>query len=245
MSKLAKLVRMVISGESSLSLEQMSNQFRAPHAWNISPSEAIQLQKRLADQVIRRDEFSRINFVAGVDVGFEHNNQITRAAVVVLDYPHLQLIEHVIARRPTEFPYIPGLLSFRELPAVLDALNQLKQLPDLLLCDGQGLAHPRRFGIACHLGVITGLPALGVGKTRLTGKHGPVPEIKGEWTALMDRDETIGAVLRSRQGIKPIYISIGHKISLETSISYVMGCITRYKLPETTRLAHRFASGLD
>lgn len=222
----------------------MPNQFSAPHAWSLSPSEAIQLQKQLASQVITQDEINQIDFVAGVDVGFENNNQITRAAVAVLSYPELQLIEHSIARRPTEFPYVPGLLSFREIPAVLDALNQLTQLPDLLLCDGQGLAHPRRFGIACHLGVITGLPSIGVGKTRLTGKHGPVPEEKGKWAALMDGDETIGAVLRTRQGVKPIYISSGHKISLNTSIRYVMGCITRYKLPETTRWAHRLASGL-
>ena len=235
---------MAIFGVSSLSLNPMPNQFSPPHGWNLSPREAIQLQKQLANQVITKDELNQINFVAGVDVGFENNNQITRAAVAVLSYPELQLIEHRIARRPTEFPYIPGLLSFREIPAVLDALNQLTQLPDLLLCDGQGFAHPRRFGIACHLGVITGLPSIGVGKTRLTGKHGTVPKEKGKWATLMDGDETIGAVLRTRQGVKPIYISSGHKISLNTSIHYVMGCITRYKLPETTRWAHRLASGL-
>ena len=233
---------MAIFGANSLSLNHMPNQFSAPHAWSLSPREAIQLQKQLANQVITQDELNQVNFVAGVDVGFENNNQITRAAVAVLSYPELQLIEHSIARRPTEFPYVPGLLSFREIPAILDALNQLTQLPDLLLCDGQGLAHPRRFGIACHLGVITGLPSIGVGKTRLTGKHGPVPKEKGKWAALMDRDETIGAVLRTRQAVKPVYISSGHKISLNTSIRYVMGCITRYKLPETTRWAHRLAS---
>ncbi len=220
-------------------------QYRAPHAWNLSPSDAIQLQKNLAAQVIRQDQLNTINSVAGVDVGFEENNRITRAAVVVLDFPSLELVEYSIARRPTEFAYIPGLLSFREIPAVLDALNKLNQPPGLILCDGQGLAHPRRLGIACHLGIITKLPTIGVGKTRLTGKHGPVPEIKGEWTALKDRDETIGAVLRSRQGVKPIYVSVGHMISLETAISYVMRCITRYKLPETTRWAHRLASGPD
>lgn len=219
--------------------------YRAPHAWDLSPGDAIQLQKKLAFQVIRQDQFDTINTVAGVDVGFEDNNCVTRAAVAVFDYPSLERVEYSIARRPTEFPYIPGLLSFREIPAVLDALNKLNRPPDLILCDGQGLAHPRRLGIACHLGIITRLPTIGVGKTRLTGKHGPVPEKKGAWTALLDGDETIGAVLRSRQGVKPIYISLGHKISLETAIDYVMGCITRYKLPETTRWAHRLASGPD
>lgn len=219
------------------------SRYNAPHPWNLSPTEAIQLQKQLASQVIREDQFKQVHYVAGVDVGFEDDNQTTRAAVAVLTYPDLELVESAIARRPTEFPYIPGLLSFREIPAVLDALNLLKQTPDLILCDGQGIAHPRRLGIASHLGIITNLPTIGVGKSRLTGKHGFVPTEKGEWTALHDGDEIIGAVLRSRKGVKPIYVSIGHKINLQTAIQYVKGCITRYKLPETTRWAHRLASG--
>ena len=219
------------------------HRYQAPHLWQLSPTDAIQLQKQLATQVIRNDKFGEINYVAGVDVGFENNNQITRAAVAVLCFPELELVEHAIARRPTEFPYIPGLLSFREIPSVLDALNKIKQTPDLLLCDGQGIAHPRRLGIAAHLGIISDLPSIGVGKSRLIGKHEAVPETKGEWTALIDHGETIGAVLRTRPGIKPLYISSGHKICLESAIKYVMACITRYKLPETTRWAHRLASG--
>lgn len=221
----------------------MAAHFQAPHSWNLSPSDAIQLQKKLASQVITEDCFGTIRLVAGVDVGFEENNQITRAAVAVLVYPGLELIEYAIARRPTEFPYIPGLLSFREIPAVLDALNKLQQLPELVLCDGQGIAHPRRLGIASHLGVITGLPTIGVGKSRLIGKHAEVPQHKGEWTPLIDKAETIGAVLRTRNGVKPLYISSGHKVCLSSAVDYVMGCITRYKLPETTRWAHRLASG--
>lgn len=217
--------------------------FQAPHPWHLTPAEAIALQKALAAQVITRDQFGPINFVAGVDVGFEAQNTITRAAVAVLSFPSLQLVDYAIARRPTEFPYIPGLLSFREIPAVLDALNQLRQLPEIILCDGQGIAHPRRFGIACHLGVITGLPTIGVGKSRLIGQHEPVPEGRGQWSALFDKGEVIGAVLRSRSGIHPIYISSGHKISLESAIEIVMRCTPRYKLPETTRWAHRLASG--
>lgn len=216
---------------------------RAPHRWDLDPSAAIELQRELAQRVIRTDDYGPVRRVAGIDVGFEDQSRITRAAVAVLSYPDLTLVEQAIARRPTQFPYIPGLLSFREIPAVLDALNRLPQLPDLLLCDGQGLAHPRRLGIASHLGVVTGLPSIGVAKTRLSGRHGPVPEQKGEWTPLLDGKEIIGAVLRTRVGVKPLYISLGHRISLARAIGFVMGCVTRYKLPETTRWAHRLASG--
>lgn len=217
--------------------------FHAPHSWHLTPTEAIALQKELAIQVITRDQFGPVNFVAGVDVGFEEQNTITRAAVAVLSFPKLQLVDYAIARRSTDFPYIPGLLSFREIPAVLDALNQLQQLPDVVLCDGQGIAHPRRFGIACHLGVITGLPTIGVGKSRLIGQYEEVPQERGLWSSLMDKGERVGAVLRTRAGIQPLYISSGHKVSLESAISLVMSCTTRYKLPETTRWAHRLASG--
>jgi deoxyribonuclease V len=159
-----------------------------------------------------------------------------------LSYPELELIEEAIAIQKTCFPYIPGLLSFREVPAVLDALEKLHGLPDLLLCDGQGLAHPRRFGLACHLGVLTGIPSIGVAKTRLTGSHGPVPMRRGDWTPLIHKSEKVGAVLRTRAGVKPVFVSVGHKTSLETAIAYVMACTTRYRLPETTRSAHRLAS---
>jgi len=217
-------------------------QLHAPHPWDLSPSEAIALQKRLASQVIRQGNLPHPRYVAGVDVGFEDNNQTTRAAVAVLSYPQLELIDHAIARRPTTFPYIPGLLSFREIPAILDALALLTIEPDVLLCDGQGLAHPRRLGIACHLGLITDLPTIGVGKTRLIGRYQDPENEKGAWSPLIDKDECIGAVLRSRTNVKPIYISLGHRLSLESAIQLVMGCLTRYKLPETTRWAHRLAS---
>ncbi len=163
---------------------------------------------------------------------------------MVLAYPSLELNDSAIARRPTSFPYVPGLLSFRELPAVLEALEQLKQLPDLLLCDGQGYAHPRRIGIASHLGVLTDIPSIGVGKTRLIGEHRPVADERGAWQPLLDKGEVIGAVLRTRKGVKPLYISAGHRISLESAIEYVMGCTTRFKLPETTRMAHKYASNI-
>ena len=213
------------------------------HEWVLTAEAAIEIQQTLRTEVITRDRFGVVNYVAGVDVGFEAEGTITRAAVAVLSYPELQLCDQAIARRPTTFPYIPGFLSFREVPAVLDALEKVKIVPDLLLCDGQGIAHPRRFGIACHLGVLTHLPAIGVAKSRLIGKHAEVSEKRGTWEPLYDRGEAIGAVLKTRPNTNPLYISLGHRISLETAIAYVMGCTTKYRLPETTRFAHKLASG--
>jgi deoxyribonuclease V len=214
------------------------------HPWNLTPGEAIALQRGLAARVETGDRLpDEIQTVAGVDVGFEEGGRITRAAVAVLGFPDLEPLRACIARRPTEFPYVPGLLSFRELPALLEALRQLPELPDVILCDGQGRAHPRRFGIACHLGVLLDHPTLGVAKTRLIGSHAePGPE-KGDWAPLLDGGEVIGAVLRTRPGVKPLYISGGHRVSLETAIALTLACTRRYRLPETTRAAHRLASG--
>ncbi len=213
------------------------------HPWNLSPAEAMAVQRELRARVILADRLGPVRRVAGVDVGFEADGAVTRAAVAVLGYPQLELLETALARRPTEFPYVPGLLSFRELPAVLDALAQLRDPPDLLLCDGQGIAHPRRLGIASHLGLLVDIPGIGVAKTRLCGVYADPPNERGAWTPLRANGETIGAVLRTRPGVKPLYISSGHRISLETAIDYVMACCTRYRLPETTRWAHRLASG--
>lgn len=212
------------------------------HPWDLAPARAVELQRRLAALVRRENAFGPVRHVAGVDVGFEDRNTVTRAAVVVLDFPALTVVEQAVARRPTTFPYIPGLLSFRELPAVLDAFEGLTVPPDLILCDGQGLAHPRRFGIACHLGIWLDRPTIGVAKSRLIGTHEEVPPAKGAQQPLMDRGECIGAVVRTRAGVQPLYISIGHRIDLPTSVDYVLRCITRYRLPETTRAAHRLAS---
>lgn len=214
-----------------------------PHAWDVTPQQAKGIQLELRNYIDLQDRLDTVSYVAGVDVGFEKNNTITRAAIAVLRFPELELCDQAIARVPTSFPYIPGYLSFREVPAVLKAFEALKQAPDLLLCDGQGIAHPRRLGIAAHLGIITDLPSIGVAKSRLIGTHAEVGEEKGDWVPLMDKGECIGAVLRTRTRVKPLYISAGHRICLETSIQYVMRCLTRYRLPETTRWAHRLASG--
>lgn len=210
--------------------------------WPTHIAEARAIQESLRGKIVARDRFAKIRTVAGIDVGFEKRGTITRAAVVVLDFPGLTLREQAIARLPTRFPYVPGFLSFREAPAVLAAMKKLHTRPDLILCDGQGLAHPRRFGLACHLGLLLDISSIGVAKSRLTGTHGDVPEQKGGWVALEDKGEVVGAVLRTRTGVKPVYVSIGHRISLATAIDYVLRCTTCYRLPETTRHAHRLAS---
>src|SRR5690606_11353142 len=161
---------------------------------------------------------------------------------VVLSWPDLQVMERQLARVPTTFPYVPGLLSFREMPAILAAWEQLQHKPDLLLCDGQGTAHPRRFGIACHLGVWLDLPTIGVAKKRLVGRHEDVGNDKGSAVPLLDKNERIGTVVRSRTGVNPLYVSAGHRISQDTAVEWVMACLTRYRLPEPTRQAHRLAS---
>lgn len=214
------------------------------HPWNLSPREAVAWQRELAARVEAGNRLpDEIRSVAGVDVGFEEAGRVTRAAAAVLSFPDLTPLHVAIARRPTEFPYVPGLLSFRELPAVLEALRQLPELPDVILCDGQGRAHPRRFGIACHLGVLLDRPTLGVAKTRLIGTHDEPGPNKGDWAPLLEGGEVIGAVLRTRPGVRPLYVSGGHRVSLETAIALTLACTTRWRLPETTRAAHRLASG--
>jgi len=213
------------------------------HAWSLTVEEAIAIQEQLRSEIITSDDFKEpVKYVAGVDMGFEAEGTISRAAVAVLSFPDLQLQETAIARRPTSFPYIPGFLSFREIPAVLNALEKLNTIPDLILCDGQGIAHPRRFGIACHLGLLINMPTIGVAKSLLVGKHEEVPEQKGSWQPLRYRGEIIGAVLRTRTGTKPLYISSGHRVSLPTAIEYVLRCTPKYRLPETTRIADKLAS---
>lgn len=218
-------------------------QIQFPDAWPTTAAAAIALQQSLAPQVITEDQLPHpIRRVAGVDAGFEDAGQITRAAVVVLAFPELTPVDEALVRCPTPFPYVPGLLSFREVPAVLQALANLETEPDVLLCDGQGTAHPRRLGIASHLGLICDRPTIGVAKSRLVGTHAEVPPEKGAWVPLMDGGERIGAVLRSRTNTRPLYISPGHKISLETAIDLVLRCTPRYRLPETTRYSDRLAS---
>jgi len=215
---------------------------RLLHEWALTPSAARAIQQQLRHAVVTCDALDAIDHVAGVDVGFEDDGRTTRAAFVLLSFPDLVQVDAAVARLPTAFAYVPGLLSFRELPAVLAALDQLRITPDVLLCDGHGLAHPRRFGIACHLGVLTDTPAIGVGKSRLVGTHGALAEPRGATVPLCDGGETIGVLLRTRARVKPVYVSIGHRVSLETAVELVLRCTPRYRLPETTRRAHHLAS---
>jgi deoxyribonuclease V len=211
------------------------------HRWDLPVPEAIALQEQLAGKVEHIDRLGDVRHVCGIDVDFLEDGRMARAAAVVLSLPDLDVCDYAIATERTVFPYIPGLLSFRETPVALSALERLAIEPDLLLCDGHGVAHPRRFGLASHVGLLAGMASIGVAKTRLIGEYGTLPESRGAWVPLTDHGERVGAVLRTRAGVKPMYVSIGHRVSLPTAIRYVMACTTRYRLPETTRWAHRFA----
>jgi deoxyribonuclease V len=210
--------------------------------WPTTIPEAIALQNELRSQLMLRDDYGELRTVAGVDAGFEDEGTTTRAAVVVLSFPELKPVDYATVREPTVFPYVPGLLSFREAPALISAINLLKQPPDMIICDGQGIAHPRRLGIAAHLGLVSGIPAIGCAKSLLVGHHGELAPHKGAQVPLYDRGEQIGVVLRTRDNTKPVYVSPGHRVSMATAVEIVMRCLTRYRLPETTRYAHNLAS---
>jgi deoxyribonuclease V len=214
-------------------------------AWDGDVARARALQQRLAARVRLEDDRPPLRVVAGVDAGFEDGGAVTRAAAVLLDARTLAPLAEALARIPTRMPYIPGLLSFRELPAVLRALADLPQVPDLVFVDGQGVAHPRGLGIAAHLGVITDLPTIGVAKSVLVGTHGEVGTQRGDRTALHYRGKVVGTVLRSKDGIRPLVVSPGHRVSMEAAADLVLACCTRYRLPEPTRLADRLASRRD
>jgi deoxyribonuclease V len=197
------------------------------------------VQSALAGRVERGDRLGTVHLVAGIDISANSYTGVGRAAVVVLAFPTLEEIEVAREERALAMPYVPGLLSFREAPIILGALARLTHAPDLLLVDGQGIAHPRRFGIASHLGVLVDLPAIGCAKSILRGRHAPLPDEVGARAPMLDRGEVIGMALRTRRHANPIYISVGHRITLETAVEYVERCCRGgYRLPEPTRLAH-------
>lgn len=212
------------------------------HRWDVSAAEAIAIQKRLRERIQLTPLTRPVALIAGVDTGFIDQGATARAVVALFRYPELELVEYALGLEPVRFPYVPGLLSFREIPVVLKALQQLQQTPDLLLCDGQGIAHPRRLGIATHLGLVTGLPSIGVGKSRLTGQYQEPGLEKGMQSPLMAGQERIGTVLRSRTGVRPLFVSPGHLVSHEDAVAWVLRCLTRYRLPEPIRTADRLAS---
>lgn len=210
------------------------------HPWDLAPAQAIALQRELAGRFQFADEPQALTSVGGVDVGVRHN--VARAAVAVLRYPELEIIEQSTAEQPVAFPYVPGLLSFREAPAILAALERLDALPDVLIFDGQGYAHPRRMGIATHLGILLDRPTVGCAKSRLCG-IAPEPDLeRGSYAWLRDGDEVIGAVVRTRTRVRPVYVSVGHKMRLERAITLILSCTRGFRLPEPIRWAHRLAS---
>ena len=213
------------------------------HEWNLNQEEARALQNELTKRIIREDQLEPVQFVAGVDMAINENNNMARAAVVLLSYPELEVVERHVYEEPIRMPYVPGLLSFREAPCVLGAFGQLHQRPQLVMVDGAGIAHPRRIGIASHLGLWLDLPTIGCAKSILVGRYNVanLGEEAGSWEPLIDRKETIGAAVRTRTRVNPMIISLGHKISLATSIDYVLKCARGYRLPEPTRLADKLS----
>lgn len=204
------------------------------------PREARREQRRLAGLVLREDRLKDVQLVAGIDVS-AGRSEIAQAAVVVLSFPQLTVVEGAVASRPIEFPYVPGLLSVRELPAIVDAWQKIARTPDLVLVDGQGIAHPRRLGIAAHFGLVAGLPTIGCAKSRLVGRYDPPGDEPGDRSMLVDGGETIGTVVRTKKGANPLFVSIGHNIRLDTAVDWVLRLTRGYRLPEPTRQAHNVA----
>jgi deoxyribonuclease V len=219
------------------------------HDWNISPSEAIALQKKLASQLIDRPlDLDAMKLVAGVDVSVKPDAAgvpQSQAAIAVLSFPDLEPVETALAHMPTPFPYIPGLLSFREGPVLEAAFAQLQSEPDVYIFDGMGRAHPRRIGIAAHMGLWLNKPTIGCGKTLFVGRHAEPALERGSYADLIDRGEVIGVALRTRDKVKPVYISAGHLCDLSSAIALTMRCVTRYRLPEPIRAAHHAAGEFD
>ena len=213
----------------------------AAHAWPSKVAEARVIQESLRHRVITEGGPPSLRRIAGVDIHVAPATGLTWAAIAVLEWPGLELCQSVLAAVPTGFPYVPGYLSFREIPAALAALALLDPAPDLLMVDGHGIAHPRRMGIAAHLGVLTDLPTIGVAKSRLCGRHEEPPAERGGRVPLTDKGQTIGIVLRSRTRSRPLYVSVGHRIALEPAVELVLATLTGYRLPEPTRVADKLS----
>jgi len=214
------------------------------HGWEVTVAQARATQLSLARRVSTEGEVVDPRLVAGVDISAPDAQGIARGAVVVLRYPELDMVETRIAQGKIAFPYIPGLLSFRESPLILSVCEKLSSVPDLVLIDGQGIAHPRRFGLASHVGVFLNLPTIGCAKSILCGQHQLVGEEVGSHAELLDKGEVVGAALRTKSGVKPLYVSVGHRIGLASALQWVLRCCRGRRLPESTRLAHLVAGGM-
>lgn len=216
-------------------------EIRQPHAWDLTPTQAIALQRELAAQVVREGDPDGVRRIAGADVAFDKPNGRGVGALVVLAWPSLEMVEEVEVEAPVTFPYVPGLLSFRETPVLLEAFARLKQRPDLVMADGHGYAHPRRFGFACHLGLLLGIPTIGIAKSRLIGEPGTVAGPRESRADLTHEGEVIGSVVRTKQGVRSIYVSVGHGLSLASAEAWALRCAAGYRVPEPTRRADRLA----
>jgi len=212
------------------------------HPWNVTPADAANIQKDLEKRVSLMDDFNKIELVGGLDVKYKKGSSKATAAAVVLSFPGLEVLETRAVEGEVSFPYVPGLFSFREIPLLIPALEKLKTTPHVMLVDGQGIAHPQRMGLAAHLGIFMNIPTIGCAKSRFIGTHEKPAKEKGSYTYLYDNGEVIGAVLRTRTNIAPVYVSVGHKISLPTAVEFVLKCTTKFRIPKPLRTAH-IASG--
>ncbi len=207
------------------------------HSWDLSEQAAIQLQKKLASKIIKKDQLDDIHLVAGVDVAYQEGSDRLVAGVAILDANTLEVVETAVSEDVAKFPYIPGLFSFRELPPLIKALSKICASPDLVVCDGQGIAHPRQFGLACHLGLLFDIPSIGCGKNQLIGRAEMPDKERGAIAPIVNHDKIVGNVLRTQNNVNPVYVSTGHRISLATACDWVLKLTTKYRLPETTRMA--------
>jgi len=214
------------------------------HSWDLTPGEAIEVQKQLRD-LVRLEPLARpASAIAGADISFNKFSETVYAGIVVLSLPDLRIIESAGVRSVAKFPYVPGLLSFRETPSLLEAWDKLKTKPDVLMLDGQGIAHPRRFGIACHVGLLLDLPTIGCAKSILVGRHGALELEAGSQAPLIDRGEQVGVALRTKNKVSPVYVSPGHLIDLDSAVDLVLRSTGKYRQPEPTRQAHLLVNRL-
>lgn len=219
--------------------------YRRLHRWDVTPQEAIRIQQDLRAQLIARDDGRpEVHTVAAMDVSYDKRSPWLFAAVVVMRLPGFRLVETAGVRARAQFPYVPGLLSFRESPAGLEAWEKLRIRSDCLICDGHGYAHPRRFGFACHFGLLVNLPTIGFAKSVLVGKFDPPGQTRGSVTDLVDAGEVIGAAVRTREGAEPVFVSVGYRISLPTAVATILACTSGYRIPEPVRQAHALVNRL-
>lgn len=208
------------------------------HSWDLTPSEAIAVQQELRSLVRIQPLAREVNTIAGADISFNKFSEVIYSGIVVLSLPDLRVIESVGIRSTSKFPYVPGLLSFREAPSLLEVWERLETKPDVLMLDGQGIAHPRRLGIASHIGVLLDWPTIGCAKSILVGRHGDLPPEAGSRTPLIDRGEQVGVTLRTKKNVSPVYVSPGHLIDMDSAVDLVLRSVTKYRQPEPTRQAH-------